>query len=75
MDDIAKYGVMPLLIFAIFWLNNRLTAVEQDLKVCMKEQILIYKEQRGTSSIESTPPLVAVLPKQIRIEEDNNRHS
>lgn len=74
MDDIAKYGVMPLLIFAIFWLNNRLTAVENDLRVCMKEQILIYKEQRS-ATIDLHPPIVAILPKPIRIEKATNRHA
>jgi hypothetical protein len=61
MDDIAKYGVMPLLIVAIIWMNNRLNEVERRLYDCMEKRIERTTEQPIKREIK-----YAILPKKQR---------
>jgi hypothetical protein len=61
MDDIAKYGVMPLLIVAIIWMNNRLNEVERRLYDCMEKRIERTTERHIKRQIN-----YAILPKKQR---------
>lgn len=58
---IDKYGVKPLLLLAILWLNNRVSTVEARLYDC-------YEQQIKNSPISSLPhsnveKTYAILPK------------
>jgi hypothetical protein len=61
MDDIAKYGVMPLLIVAIIWMNNRLNEVERRLYDCMEKRIERTTERHVKREIN-----YAIIPKKQR---------
>jgi hypothetical protein len=61
MDDIAKYGVMPLLIVAIIWMNNRLNEVERRLYDCMEKRIERTTERHVKRHIN-----YAIIPKKQR---------
>lgn len=70
LEQIQKYGVNALMFVAIIWLNARLSEVESRLYDCM--------EKRATKAQDKLPKrdnLLAILPKEIKIEKVTKRHA
>jgi hypothetical protein len=61
---IDKYGVKPLLLLAILWLNNRVSTVEARLYDCYEQQIKSHPVSKlPTPKIEKT---YAILPNKCK---------
>jgi hypothetical protein len=60
---IDKYGIKPLLLVAVLWLNNRLNTVEDRLYNCYTERVYrsVTKEQTHEHA-----KLVAILPDKCK---------
>lgn len=58
---IDKYGVKPLLIVAILWLNNRVSTVEARLYDCYEQQI--KNSPIGKLPYSNIKKTYAILPK------------
>lgn len=70
MDPIAiiegakKHGISVLLIFALVWMNNRLSNVEEKLYDCLEDRAQMKATPVHKSSIHKNEPIYAILPKE-----------
>lgn len=69
VEIVKKYGVNGILCVCLWWMNNRLTAVEQKLYDCYKDQVIINKNSSENYNIQKR--LIAILPN----EKNNTRHA
>jgi hypothetical protein len=73
MDPIAvieaakKHGISVLLIFALVWMNNRLSNVEEKLYDCLEDraQASSPMSEKRYKHIEQT---YAILPEKLKIK-------
>ena len=69
VEIVKKYGVNGILCVCLWWMNNRLTAVEQKLYDCYKDQVIINKN--SSENYNAQKRLIAILPN----EKNNTRHA
>ena len=69
VEIVKKYGVNGILCVCLWWMNNRLTAVEQKLYDCYKDQVIINRNSSENYNIQKR--LIAILPN----EKNNTRHA
>jgi hypothetical protein len=65
---IDKYGIKPLLLVAVLWLNNRLNTVEDRLYNCYTERVyrsVTYRSLTKEQTHEHAK-LVAILPDKCK---------
>ena len=69
VEIVKKYGVNGILCVCLWWMNNRLTAVEQKLYDCYKDQVIINRNSSENYNIQKR--LIAILPN----EKNNTRYT
>ena len=69
VEIVKKYGVNGILCVCLWWMNNRLTAVEQKLYDCYKDQVIINRN--SSENYNAQKRLIAILPN----EKNNTRHA
>lgn len=69
VEIVKKYGVNGILCVCLWWMNNRLSAVEEKLYNCYENQVMI---QRNAShqDVHIRERIIAILPD----EKNNIRH-
>ena len=77
LEIIIKFGVLPVLIINVYWLNTKLADVEEKMYDCFddREMILknhVSKENNRSKSISKTL-IVAVLPSNNEEETKTNK--
>ena len=77
LEIIIKFGVLPVLIINVYWLNTKLADVEEKMYDCFddRETILknrVSKENNRSRSISKTL-IVAVLPSNNEEETKTNK--
>ena len=74
MDPIAiiegakKHGISVLLIFALVWMNNRLTDVEEKLYDCLEDRAQARQMPLGQKEYHYSDPVFAILPEKLKIK-------
>lgn len=63
-EQTKKHGISFLLFCALFWMNNRLTAVEQKLYDCLEDKVEMRRDQ--SNRLIKHEQTFAILPKQER---------
>lgn len=73
MDPIAvieaakKHGISVLLIFALVWMNNRLSNVEEKLYDCLEDRAQVSRPM-SEKQYKHIDPTYAILPEKLRIK-------
>ena len=62
-DYTKKHGTSFLLICAVFWLNNRLSNVEEKLYDCLEDKYEL-RSKSANNQFHEHSPIFAVLPKE-----------
>lgn len=65
-EQTKKHGVSFLLFCALFWMNNRLTAVESKLYDCLEDKVEMRRDQ--SQKLIKHEQTFAILPKELRYE-------
>ncbi len=71
LESVKKYGFTGATVVALFWMNNRLSSVEERLYDCYEDlrHTEIRMPERRTEPITHEPKrLVAVLPSECKIK-------
>lgn len=66
---VKKYGVNGILCICLWWMNDRLSAVEQKLYNCYENQVM--QNHSANNTIHTTERIIAILPD----EKNNIRHA
>jgi len=64
-----KYGVTGLLVVWLFWTNERLTKVENELHRCYENS---YQKNNSSLPIKEDIKNFAILPQKLRNDKKNN---
>ena len=65
-EQTKKHGISFLLFCALFWMNNRLSAVESKLYDCLEDKVEMRRDQ--SQKLIKHEQTFAVLPKELRYE-------
>lgn len=74
MDPIAlieaakKHGISVLLIFALVWMNNRLSNVEEKLYDCLEERAQASEVPLSRKKHHEASYVAAVLPDKLKVK-------
>lgn len=74
MDPIAlieaakKHGISVLLIFALVWMNNRLSDVEEKLYDCLEERAQVSEIPLSRKQQHEVSYIAAVLPDRLKVK-------
>jgi hypothetical protein len=74
MDPIAiiegakKHGISVLLIFALVWMNNRLTDVEEKLYDCLEDRAQARQMPLSRKQQHELTYVAAVLPERLKVK-------
>lgn len=74
MDPIAlieaakKHGISVLLIFALVWMNNRLSDVEEKLYDCLEERAQVSEIPLSRKQQHEVSYIAAVLPDKLKVK-------
>lgn len=74
LDLVIKFGVIPILMINVWWLNSELGEVKERMYDCFEDKETILRN-RTTNNNEKKEPslnwLVAVLPSSITTKKEN----
>jgi len=62
VEIVKKYGVNGILCICLWWMNDRLTAVEQKLYNCYENQLI--QNHSANNRIHTTERIIAILPDE-----------
>lgn len=68
IESVKKHGVTGLLCISLFWMNNRLSDVEERLYDCLDARAEANSNPIGSKKHYQRDNTVAILPKKLRIE-------
>lgn len=74
MDPIAlieaakKHGISVLLIFALVWMNNRLSDVEEKLYDCLEARTQVSEIPLSRKQQHELTYVAAVLPDKLKVK-------
>ena len=68
----TKHGVTGILCACLFWMNSRLSDVEERLYECYDEATHMRAETSNNKMITIKDNLVAILPKELEIKKESN---
>lgn len=74
MDPIAlieaakKHGISVLLIFALVWMNNRLSDVEEKLYDCLEARAQVSNIPLSRKQQHEVSYIAAVLPDRLKVK-------
>lgn len=74
MDPIAiieaakKHGISVLLILALFWMNNRLSNVEEKLYDCLEDRARMRQVPMSEKKYKHIDPMYAIIPERFRVK-------
>jgi hypothetical protein len=72
VNIVTKHGVTGVLCVCLFWMNSRLSDVEERLYECYDEATHVKAAVPSNKMIISKDNLVAVLPKELEIKKESN---
>jgi hypothetical protein len=67
-ESVKKHGVTGLLCICLFWMNTRLSDVEERLYDCLDERATAKSTPIGSKKQYNRENMVAVLPDKLKIE-------
>jgi hypothetical protein len=70
VNIVTKHGVTGVLCVCLFWMNSRLSEVEERLYECYDEATHMKAALPSNKMIISKGNLVAILPKEIEIKKE-----
>lgn len=65
---IERYGVNALLVAAIFWMNNRIVVLEENLIDCYEARIVESLRASKDTTITQAPKHYAVLVRKPKVK-------
>lgn len=74
MDPIAvieaakKHGISVLLIFALVWMNNRLSNVEEKLYDCLEDRARMGSAPMSEKQYKHIEQTYAILPEKLKVK-------
>ena len=69
VEIVKKYGVNGILCVCLWWMNDRLSAVEEKLYNCYENQVI--QNNSANNRIHTRERIIAILPD----EKNNIRHA
>jgi len=70
VNIVTKHGVTGVLCVCLFWMNSRLSEVEERLYECYDEATHMKAALPSNKMIISKGNLVAILPKELEIKKE-----
>lgn len=70
VNIVTKHGVTGVLCVCLFWMNSRLSDVEERLYECYDEATHMKAAVPSNRMIISKNNLVAILPKELEIKKE-----
>ena len=70
VNIVTKHGVTGVLCVCLFWMNSRLSEVEERLYECYDEATHMKAAVPSSKMIISKDNLVAILPKELEIKKE-----
>lgn len=67
IESAKKHGISVLLIFALVWMNNRLSNVEEKLYDCLEDRAQARSTPMSKKQYKHVDPTYAILPDKLRI--------
>jgi hypothetical protein len=67
-ESVKKHGVTGLLCICLFWMNTRLSDVEERLYDCLDARVQAKSTPIGSKKQHNREHMVAVLPDKLKIE-------
>jgi hypothetical protein len=71
VNIVTKHGVTGVLCVCLFWMNSRLSDVEERLYECYDEATHMRASTSNNEAIVLKNNLVAVLPKELEIKKES----
>ena len=72
VNIVTKHGVTGVLCVCLFWMNSRLSEVEERLYECYDEATHMKAALPSNKMIISKDNLVAILPKELEIKKESD---
>jgi hypothetical protein len=67
-ESVKKHGVTGLLCICLFWMNTRLSDVEERLYDCLDERAQAKSSPISSTKYHTRDHMVAILPDKLKIE-------
>jgi len=67
IEAAKKHGISVLLIFALVWMNNRLSNVEEKLYDCLEDRYEFKRNPISEKKYKHIDQIYAVLPDRFRV--------
>jgi small nuclear ribonucleoprotein (snRNP)-like protein len=72
VNIVTKHGVTGVLCACLFWMNSRLSEVEERLYECYDEATHMRAVAPTSRMVISKDNLVAILPKELEIKKESD---
>jgi hypothetical protein len=68
IESAKKHGISVLLIFALVWMNNRLSNVEEKLYDCLEDRAQFKSAPVSEKHYKHIDPIYAILPDKLKVK-------
>lgn len=68
IESVKKHGVTGILCICLFWMNSRLSDVEERLYDCLDERATAKSAPVSTTKHHTKDIMVAILPDKLKIK-------
>lgn len=68
IEAAKKHGISVLLIFALVWMNNRLSNVEEKLYDCLEDKYEFRRTPMSEKKYKHIEQMYAILPDRLRVK-------
>lgn len=68
IEAAKKHGISVLLIFALVWMNNRLSNVEEKLYDCLEARAQMVSAPMSEKKYDHVEQTYAILPEKLKVK-------